>query len=371
MLLDKIGISKGAAIVSFSTGLTSILLAFTQNKYHFYILRFFIGVFQAGLFPFTLSYFGLIYPKRYSLYLYGLLASVPQFARPFGAVLGMIFLMIGDGWLFGLYAWQCLFLIEGIFCCLYFFVPYFLLPNNAFDFKQLTYEERNWLINELESQKDDNKEKAEFKSSFFRTIKNKRFWIASISDGLAVICYLGLLSFVTLVVSEMLVDDSSIASEKVYSDTCADSSDSALASILASVPYLFAGVMAVLLGYYGEYIKNIVLFKCFSQLLTSVFIILWIFMKEYIVIGMILLTIAAMFGNGTYGVIFKIIEIVTEKKDRLLGFSLFGTVSMCGAILGPILVGIAVDMYGFNGGMIVCVISLWIATFLISLINLL
>lgn len=347
------------------------MIAFAQNKYYYYIFRFFVGVFQAGITPVAYNYIGLTYPKKYSLFVYGMFISATQFARPIGAIIAMIFLAIGDDWFFGLFSWQLLFLIEGIFGCLYCFIPLFLLPDNACNYKHLTFEERNWLKNELESQKDEeNKEKTEFKSSLYRIFKNKKFWVVTIADGLSLVSYTGLLSFITLIISEMLGGDKySGEYEEIYSETCANSSNSALASILASIPYFFSGIFSVLVGLYGKYIKNLPLFMCFAYLMSSVFIILWIFMQEYLIIGMIIITFSIVFGSGAFGVIFKLLEDATDKKDRLLAFSSFATIALFGAIIGPIIVGIVVDMFGFNAGMIVMAICLWISALLVYFIK--
>src|SRR6516164_942630 len=56
LLLEKIGARKTFARITILWGVTSIATAFVRTPIQFYILRFLLGSFEAGLFPGVLVY---------------------------------------------------------------------------------------------------------------------------------------------------------------------------------------------------------------------------------------------------------------------------------------------------------------------------
>lgn len=57
MLLQKVGARIWLTRIMFTWGITATLMAFIQNETHFYILRFLLGVAEAGFFPGVIYYF--------------------------------------------------------------------------------------------------------------------------------------------------------------------------------------------------------------------------------------------------------------------------------------------------------------------------
>src|SRR6266542_3413376 len=63
LLLAKIGARKTFSRIMVLWGLTSAAMLLVKNVYSFYLLRFLLGVFQAGFFPGVLFYFTYWYPE--------------------------------------------------------------------------------------------------------------------------------------------------------------------------------------------------------------------------------------------------------------------------------------------------------------------
>ena len=57
MLLQKVGARIWLTRIMFTWGIVATLMAFIQNETHFYILRFLLGVAEAGFFPGVIYYF--------------------------------------------------------------------------------------------------------------------------------------------------------------------------------------------------------------------------------------------------------------------------------------------------------------------------
>ena len=113
LLLQKIGARKTFARITILWGLTSITTMFVKTVAGFYVLRFLLGSFEAGLLPGVVLYLTYWFPSRRRALMLGLfLTSVPItgiFGNPLSG-----WIMQSMGSRMGLANWQWLFLLEGI-----------------------------------------------------------------------------------------------------------------------------------------------------------------------------------------------------------------------------------------------------------------
>lgn len=326
-----------------------------------------MGISQAGLTPVLFDYLSRIFPAKNKLFAYGFTTSAPQFARFVGAVLALGFLSIKNS-IFGFYGWQWLLFIEGLVTSLFAFVTLFFLPNDVQELKILTNDERNWLLNQF-IDTTVNKEDVDIKTSIINLVKNGNFWLLTFSSCHKSMAFVGFSSFVTLIISEMLKNGESSTQESIYDETCANESSDAIASILTAIPYIFTGFGAILIGKYGIYIKNKPLFLSVIYVISSVFFLIWIFIQNYLIIGLFILTMGNIAGNTVFSLHLSVLDCIVDKRYKVLGISLNSTVSLVGTILGPILIGLVVDLFGFNGSMYFMIGSLLIASILVYCIR--
>ena len=125
-------------------------LAFVRTPRQFYMMRFLLGLAEAGFFPGIIVYLThwFIYEDRAKA-VAGFMAAIPL-AYVIGSPISG--LLLGVHWR-GLRGWQWLFIIEGLPALLFGVITWFYLsdwPNQA---KWLPAEEREWLVNRLESEK--------------------------------------------------------------------------------------------------------------------------------------------------------------------------------------------------------------------------
>jgi MFS family permease len=123
-------------------GLVAAAMAFVWNDTSFYVLRFLLGVAEAGFFPGVVFYFTQWLPqkergKAVAIFLGGsALASVLS-----GPITGALLSIRG----FGLHGWQWMFLVEGGFSVLLCGVSWMLLKSRIRDAAWLTSDERHVL----------------------------------------------------------------------------------------------------------------------------------------------------------------------------------------------------------------------------------
>jgi ACS family tartrate transporter-like MFS transporter len=147
LILYRVGARVWIARVMISWGIASGAIAFVHGPTGFYILRFLLGVAEAGFFPGMILYFSYWFPASHR----AAATSVFMAAAPLSTALGSPLsgaLMQLHGW-FGLAGWQIMFLAEALPAVLLGITVLFILTSKPENANWLTDEERNWLLETL------------------------------------------------------------------------------------------------------------------------------------------------------------------------------------------------------------------------------
>ena len=150
LLLAKYGARKTFVRIMILWGLASVGMMFIQTPTHFYILRFLLGVFEAGFFPGIVLYLTYWYPplRRASVLAY-FFAGVAVAGILGGLVSGWIMRDMAGIW--GLAGWQWMFAIEGSPALLLAVIAYFYLKDSPAQAHWLSSAEKARLTANLES----------------------------------------------------------------------------------------------------------------------------------------------------------------------------------------------------------------------------
>src|SRR4051812_36318462 len=111
IILERIGARVAVCFMMAAWGAISAATAFVHTPFAFYVLRFSLGVAEAGFFPGMIFYLTLWFPRAYR----GQFTAAFTCAIPLSGILGgpVSSLVLQMNGLLGLYGWQWLFLIEG------------------------------------------------------------------------------------------------------------------------------------------------------------------------------------------------------------------------------------------------------------------
>src|SRR5262249_49426021 len=113
LFLERIGARKTFARITILWGITSIAMIGVKAATGFYILRFLLGSFEAGLFPGVVLYLTYWFPARRRAEMQALFGtSIPISIILGGPISGWIMASMGSR--LGLANWQWLFLLEGL-----------------------------------------------------------------------------------------------------------------------------------------------------------------------------------------------------------------------------------------------------------------
>jgi len=128
------------SICMFGFGLVTMLQGFVQNYSGLLATRFFLGVFETGMFPGAFYLIGMWYRRHEAQKRYSFFFSSTTLAGAFG---GLLASAIGkmDG-MRGFRGWRWIFILEGLLTVLVSFSFFFLLPNFPEEVTWLNEEER-------------------------------------------------------------------------------------------------------------------------------------------------------------------------------------------------------------------------------------
>ena len=147
LILHRVGARRWIARIMITWGLIAAGMAFVEGAKSFYVMRFLLGVAEAGFFPGMIYYISLWFPAREraratAIFILGLPISVLL-----GAPLSTALLSL-DG-MGGFHGWQWLFVIEGIPAVLLGFVVLRYMTDRPADAHWLPAAQRDWLVAKL------------------------------------------------------------------------------------------------------------------------------------------------------------------------------------------------------------------------------
>src|ERR1700730_18269538 len=147
LILDRVGARRWIARVMVSWGLVSGAFAFINGPVSFFILRFLLGLAEAGFFPGIILYFTYWFPPSHrSRIVAGFMAAIPV-SIGLGAPVSTALLEL-DGVL-GIAGWRWLFLCEAAPAVIFGIATFFYLTDRPAQANWLEAEEREWLATEM------------------------------------------------------------------------------------------------------------------------------------------------------------------------------------------------------------------------------
>lgn len=149
LMLERIGVRKTFLRIMVAWGVLSTLTMFVTSTTQFYLVRFLIGVAEAGFTPGIFLYLSYWFPARRR----ARMTSIFYLSIPIAATVGTPI----SGWImhafqgsFGLHGWQWLFLLEGMPSAIFGVVLFFVLSDSPAKAPWLRSDERAFILADLE-----------------------------------------------------------------------------------------------------------------------------------------------------------------------------------------------------------------------------
>lgn len=148
LALERFGARRWLARIAVSWGLVAAAIGFAPNAATLLVLRFLLGVAEAGLFPGVIFYLTRWFPQAYRARVVALFMVASPVAAAVGTPLAAWLIETGEG-VFGLSGWRFMMIAVGLPAVALGVICWFYLTDRPADAGWLAPDERRWLIGVL------------------------------------------------------------------------------------------------------------------------------------------------------------------------------------------------------------------------------
>jgi len=327
VILQKVGARIWIARIMITWGILAGLTATVTGSTSFAIVRFLLGVAEAGFFPGLILYFTYWFPSHHharivSGFLVGLPVAVAIGAPISTGLLGL------DG-LFGLRGWQVMYIAEAIPTVVIGVITFFVLTDRPEQAKFLTAEERNWLVTTIAAERRATE-----------AVRTFTLWQALYSPKVLLLA-LNYLGIVTASLGMLIFIPQMIKSLGDYSNMTV--------GWLTMIPYICGAIAMVAWGRISDRMNerrwNLFIGCVFS---TVGLVIAGMTMGTWwAIVGM---SIAAMGFYGSKGPFFAMPPMFLSGAGLAAGIAWINSIGNLGGFFGPWYVGAMKDLTGSYAG---------------------
>jgi len=173
IILHRVGARVWIARIMVTWAVVSGACMFVSTPTSFYVMRFLLGLAEAGFFPGIILYLTYWFPSaRRSKIVSIFMAAIPLAGLIGGPLSGWVMESVAG--VSGLKGWQWMFVLEAIPAVVLAIVVFFYLDDSIKNAKWLSAEEKNLLADKIA---EDQREKIDH-GSFGAVIKDGRLWLA-------------------------------------------------------------------------------------------------------------------------------------------------------------------------------------------------
>jgi ACS family tartrate transporter-like MFS transporter len=330
LIMEKVGARIWIARIMLTWGVISSAMFLVGGETSFYILRFLLGVAEAGFFPGMILYLTYWFPARERARAVALfMAAIPLSGVIGSPISGAILTLDG---LAGLAGWQIMFLAEGIPAILLGIVVLFFLPDGPDDARWLEPEERGWLREALERENRIKSEHGEYTTR--QALTNGKVWLLSaIYFGVVTSVY-GVSLWLPLIIEDL----SGFGTFAV--------------GLLGAVPYVAGAVGMVLFARHSDSTGERRWHVAVAAFIATVGLVLT-GVTASPVVEMAALTLAALGIYSTLATFWSLPTAFLSGTAAAAGIALINSVGNLGGFVGPYIVGFLSDSTGsFYAGLL-------------------
>jgi len=322
LALQRFGARIWIARIMISWGIVASAMSLVSGPTSFYLMRLLLGVAEAGFFPGIILYLTYWFPAGERARIVSLfMAAVPIATVVGGPISGALLQLDGVG---GLKGWQWMFLIEGLPAVLLGLAALKFLTDRPADAAWLTTREREALSARLAIEAEATR-KIGYAGLWEALVKPRIFVLALLYFCIVVGLY-GIGFWMPQVIQTFGLDPLTIG-------------------FLTAVPYLFASIVMVLVGWNsdrtGERSWHIAL-----PLFIGAVAFAWSASAGSLLVAMVALTFATAGIYAAVGTFWTFPTAILTGTGAAVGLALVNSVGNLGGLLGPTVIGISKEATG-------------------------
>lgn len=331
LILQRVGARIWIARIMIVWGIVSSTMMFIHSTTTFYLVRFFLGVAEAGFYPGVILYLTYWFPDKERAHTVALFATGTVIAGIIGSPLsGAILELHGTG---GLDGWQWLFLLEGIPAVILGLIVIFVLPDRPQKAKWMSSAEKSWIQARLDEEAVQLRNRAHFRLS--EAFLSGRIWLLCFIYFLLTVGIYGYEMWLPSIIKEF--------SGLSYS----------IVGLINAIPYLVAVVVMLITGYHSDRTGErrwhvaVAAFAAAAGFGFSA----WLHNPYFALVALMVALVGLKSAMGPFWALSTTFLSGTAAAG---GIALINSVGNLGGFVGPTLVGVVNDRTGS------IVISLWI-----------
>ena len=347
LLLHKIGARVWIARILISWGIVAMLTGFVHSVHQLYVVRFLLGLAEAGYFPGIVLYLTYWFPRREQARAFALLVTANPVATILGAPVSVL-ILDHVHWL-GVSSWRWLLILEGVPAIVCGVLTYFLLPSRPDEARFLSAEEKAQIREELG--REERQKLEENPHSLFQVLTGGRAWhLVLIYSGMMIGQY-ALTSWAPQLVKSL---------SPRYSDS--------MVGLLVAIPYL-VGLAAMILASWSSDRKLERRYHAAIPALMGGVGLLLLGTTRSPAYSVTLLTLLAVGIYSFYGPFWALPSEFLTGFSAAAGIALVNCVGNLGGFVGPYMIGaIAMRTGNLYAGLALAGIPLFLSAILVLLL---
>lgn len=345
IIMTKVGARKWIGRILITWGLVSALCGCIQTATHLYIIRFLLGVMEAGFYPGVMLYMTYWFPAKDR----AKVVTLFMLALPLSAVIGapLSGLILDHVHVLGLQSWRWLFLLEGLPTFFAGIITWFILPNKPSDAKWLAKDEANWLEQTIEEEHAMVAKK--HKQSKWKALTGGTVWLLAIIYFSKTCAFYGVSFFAPTLIKQLTVGLSNFE-----------------IGVFNAVPLIIASFFMIFWSCHSDRTGERYLHVATSVFLCGIGVIGLGFTSSP-VMAFIFLTIVFCGAYSIYGAFWAMTSMIFSGEFAAIAMAAINSIANLGGFVGPVGIGALRAATGSNQYGFYLIAGFLIASTLITL----
>ncbi len=205
LILERVGARIWIARILVLWGLISAAFMFVSTPTQFYVMRFLLGVGEAGFFPGIILYLTYWFPGWRRARMVATFMTAIAVSGVIGGILSGAIMKAFAG-IYGLAGWQWLFLLEGAPAVIFGIITFFYLDNGPASARWLSQAQKDLVAAQL-AEDCRSKDALGGHSGFLDSARDYKVWVLALVYFCNVIAFYGVSFFLPQLIKEMGVTD--------------------------------------------------------------------------------------------------------------------------------------------------------------------
>jgi ACS family tartrate transporter-like MFS transporter len=325
LMLVRFGARRWLARIMFTWGLLAIGMLFVRTPVQFYVMRFLLGMAEAGFFPGVVYYLTQWFPPEYrARTISRFYIALPLSSTVMGSLAASLLGLNGRMHLAG---WQWLFLVEGLPPLLLSLIFLLYLPDRTEDAGWLSIPERTWLVERLRRAEAHGHASDHLLDDLRNTLTDARVWLL----GLFFLCILTVLYGWSFSAPAILIQ---LTGLKV----------GAVGTLIAIMGLLGAAAMLVT-AWHSDRTGERNLHIAIPCLVMAAAYVLGALTRQP-VIAVLAFAMTVVAYNAAQGPVLTLPSIFLRGRSSAIGYAAITAIGIPGGFIGPYWMGVARQLTG-------------------------